>query len=359
MNESRVQCISIPQQLPLCMIGDSITWAEYGDFWRKYMLRHLPRLAFIGNHTGCLGYSHEGEGGNNTAMVLDRLDRLPLCPYYHLHIGTNDNSLSGEYSPAELTKHINEVSLRIFRIVEELLRKPDVEKVFLGTIMACYTDNPKRDMINSKVNAVLRKKIHSLFPDDRVVLIDYEDAIRSISGWEQIIRLHPVPDGYEKIAAITAKAIFDALDIADPETVPVPQAGTGVKIINLWDQKNGRSLDKIIAGWYTLSFEAELSPPIPPRIRIFGDLTRVKFYFDQSFYPQICHDRWYINFFTGYEGYEYNMTVLRVESAGGSPRRILLEKTRPSFLPSSFGDTTFSDSSGRFAIGEDLTFSTP
>jgi hypothetical protein len=49
-----------PQQIPICMIGDSITWAGKGDYWRKYLLELLPRLAFVGTHSAVLGYSHAG-----------------------------------------------------------------------------------------------------------------------------------------------------------------------------------------------------------------------------------------------------------------------------------------------------------
>lgn len=355
MSGRDVRSASNPQQIQLCMVGDSITWAEYGDYWRKYMLEHLPRLAFVGNHTGLLGYSHEGEGGNNTTMVLERISRIPACHYYHLHIGTNDNSLSGdEWTGERLEKHIAEVAARIFRIVELLLLKPAAQKVFLGTIMPCHTDNPRRDAVNSCVNAILRIAFRTKFPEGRVVLIDYENAIRPDPGWEPLMRLHPTRQGYKMVAAITVEAIIEALGINDPQTVPVPRPGSGVKLINLWDQQNGRTRDKIIAGWYTFSFDAEQCSPVPPRIRLCGDSTQVKFHFDQNFYPLLYHDRWYFNFFTGYEGYEYNMNILQAESSGGPLQRILLEKNRPAARPSVFGEGTYADRDDHFVIGEEL-----
>jgi len=75
--------ITATGQIPLCMIGDSITWAEFGDHWRKELLKHLPNLAFIGSHSACFGYSHAGEGGNNTNQVLARLNEIPDCLYYN------------------------------------------------------------------------------------------------------------------------------------------------------------------------------------------------------------------------------------------------------------------------------------
>ena len=81
------------RQLPLCMIGDSVTWAGEGDFFRHFLLREIPELAFIGTHTAALGYSHAGEGGNTTSQILDRIQdpiRVPDAPYYHLLAGIND-----------------------------------------------------------------------------------------------------------------------------------------------------------------------------------------------------------------------------------------------------------------------------
>lgn len=58
-----------PPQVPLCMIGDSITWAGDGDYWRQYLVEQMPTLAFVGTHSAVLGYSHAGEGGNSTVQV--------------------------------------------------------------------------------------------------------------------------------------------------------------------------------------------------------------------------------------------------------------------------------------------------
>ena len=79
---------SAPAQIPICMIGDSITWAGNGDYWRKYMIERIPSLAFIGTHTAVLGYSHAGEGGNSTEAVLKRMKDIPDCPYYSAPITT-------------------------------------------------------------------------------------------------------------------------------------------------------------------------------------------------------------------------------------------------------------------------------
>ena len=131
-------------QIPLCMIGDSITWAEFGDHWRKELLKHLPNLAFIGSHTACFGYSHAGEGGNNASQVLGRMDEIPDCPYYSLLIGTNNNNVQRH---EKVAPQAQATAKAIIEIVKKLLAKNGTEKVFLSSLMPCYTDNPLRDFM--------------------------------------------------------------------------------------------------------------------------------------------------------------------------------------------------------------------
>ncbi len=148
-----------PPQIPLCMIGDSITWAGEGDHWRRLLLERLPRLAFVGTHSACLGYSHAGEGGNSTGTVITRLADLPDCPYYSLEIGTNDNSIT---DPAQMEDRAAQTAQRIIDIVNGLLAKPCTRKVFLGSVLPCHTDNPLRDQTNSATNKVLRERFEDL-----------------------------------------------------------------------------------------------------------------------------------------------------------------------------------------------------
>ncbi len=208
-----------PPQVPLCMIGDSITWAELGDYWRLYLLDHLPNLAFVGTHTAALGYSHAGEGGNGTAAVLARMADIPDCPYYHVLIGTNDprsNDAAQQQAMAQATADL------ITKIVHGLLAKPSVQRVFLGSILPCQTDDPARDQRNSMTNAILRPQIGTLFPDGKVVWIEYEQPIRATENWGPIIRLHPTKEGYQLIAKIGADAIRAELKLPDQIATPKP-----------------------------------------------------------------------------------------------------------------------------------------
>jgi len=130
---------STPAQVPLCMIGDSITWWNHGDTWRQYLLEHIPTLAFVGTHTARLGYSHAGEGGNSIDRVIARISDIPDCPYYSLLIGTNNNSVK---NAADIPICAAKSAEKIEELVKLLLAKPAVKTVFLGSILPCHTNNP-------------------------------------------------------------------------------------------------------------------------------------------------------------------------------------------------------------------------
>jgi len=124
------------EQLVLCMIGDSVTWAEDGDHFRGELLKLLPQLAFAGTHSAVLGYSHAGEGGDSTVRVLNRLndpERVPAAPYYHLMIGINDSSAAKRDCDSDAVAAA--AAGRIGSILEQLLAKPMTRKVFLGAIL--------------------------------------------------------------------------------------------------------------------------------------------------------------------------------------------------------------------------------
>jgi lysophospholipase L1-like esterase len=340
-----------PQQIPLCMIGDSITWAGKGDYWRKYLLVNLPRLAFVGTHSAVLGYSHAGEGGNSTGKVLNRINDIPDCPYYSLLIGTNDTGVKDESKSQPRAERTAE---RIQKIVFELLKKNGVKKVFLCSILPCYTKNPLRDKTNSLTNKILRKKMKDgVFPAEKVIWIEFEEPIRAIEGWEPLIKLHPTPEGYKKIAKIHADKIAEALEVKDPSKKPKANPNTGVRICNLWDTKTGMTKTPVIAGWHTVSFKLDKITGDAPAIRIIS-AEEVKKPFDKSFKLSAPQEgkRSEVNFFTNYEGYGYTRSNLKIEPIDCEISQILFEKTRPSMKASQYGDGIYIDAKTPSSPGE-------
>ena len=334
-----------PQQIPICMIGDSITWAGKGDYWRKYLLELFPRLAFVGTHTAMLGYSHAGEGGNSTGRVLGRIKAIPDCPYYSLLIGTNDTGVKDEAkSPARAKR----TAKRIQKIVLELLKKKGVKKVFLCSILPCHTSNPLRDSTNSATNVILRKEFASVFPKDKVVWIEFEKPIRAIKNWAPKIKLHPTLEGYKIVAEIHANAIARALGVKDMSAKAVAKAGTGVRVNNLWNAKSNSTKNAVIAGWYTLSFTVKSSSDKASVTLKGGDS------FAKTFKVAASDNgkRLSFNFFTGYEGYGYNRSGMTISLKDCKIDKILLEKCRPSGKPSTYGKGIYIDSKSKAATGE-------
>ena len=338
-------------QIPLCMIGDSITWAEFGDHWRKELLKHLPNLAFIGSHTACFGYSHAGEGGNNTSQVLARMTEIPDCPNYNLLIGTNNNPVTEQ---EKVMPQAKETAAAIIEIVNQLLAKPETEKVFLSSLMPCYTDKPLRDVCNHETSKILRAKFAEVFPDGRVIWVEYEEPVRAIKDWEDIILLHPKPEGYAVIAEITAKAISETLG-QDFHKEPILPERCGVQVVNLMDDDN-ITVCPVIAGWYTLSFKVDAINGKNPLVRLHGKDMTLETPLDREIKVKANSERTSKRFFTEAEGYGYTRDYLVMETQDCNVSEILLEKMRPSRQASVYNIGSYIDTVSPFSNGELLEF---
>jgi hypothetical protein len=342
---------SDPPQIPLCMIGDSITWAGDGDYWRQDLLELLPNLAFVGTHTAVLGYSHAGEGGNGTGQVLARLKDIPDYPYYHLLIGTNN---TGVRDASLSEKAADATADSIIKIVQGLLEKPSVRKVFLASILPCFTDNPLRDSTNSRCNALLKEKLAANPLGPKVVWIEYEAPIRAIPNWEPLIKLHPTKEGYRIIAKMTAEAISKELGITEKPAVPKARPGAGVRVVNLWDAANNQSLAPLIPGWYTVSGTVTDVDAAGGTARFYTEVADPKSCVNQT--TPVATDakgkRVTFNFFTGYAGYGYTIAILKSQFTGFKVENVLLEKRRPSGLASVYGVGSYLDTTSPPALGE-------
>ncbi len=324
------------------MVGDSITWAEEGDYWRKFLLERLPTLAFVGTHSAVLGYSHAGEGGNGTQAVLSRMAAIPDCAYYALLIGTNDNNTT---DAAAVEPTARATAGRIAQILQGLLAKPHAQKVFLGSVLPCHTENPLRDATNARTNVFLRGRLEE-FSAGKVVYVDYETPIRATPNWEPMIRLHPTQEGYKLLARVLAEAIKGELGIQAGTAAPHALPGCGVRVVNLFDERVNGTAAPVIAGWYTLSFEVAEGTGPRPAVTLVGPLVNGQPAFSQVFAiaSTDAGGRVALNLFTGYEGYGYTRSELSLTTAGCQVKRVLLEKTRPSMRASVYGAGSYVDS---------------
>ncbi|MFK5923553.1 MAG: GDSL-type esterase/lipase family protein [Verrucomicrobiota bacterium] len=334
------------KQIPLCMIGDSITWAGKGDHWRKSLLELLPNLAFIGNHSAVLGYSHAGEGGDGTRSVLARITSLPDCPNYSLLIGTNNN---GVKEAGELQMRAKQTAEDIIKIVKQLLQKEKTEKVFLSSILPCFTKNPLRDQCNSESNRILREQFKTAFPSGKVIWVEYEKPIREIDGWEEKIKLHPTPEGYGIMAGILAKTI--KVELPDKGKQQVEVDNSGVQVLNLIDKDRNTDGD-LVAGWYTLSFKVDSVQGAGAKVVLRGNREQAQFPFELSVDVSVADKKVSHNFFTQYERYNYTRTAMLLEALGCEISEVLLEKTGPSMKASLYGEGSYIDSHSAIMPGE-------
>lgn len=345
------------RQIELCMIGDSITWAGNGDCFRLYLLDHMPQLAFVGTHSAKYGYSHAGEGGNNTAKVLARLKDVPDSRYYHLLLGVNDNAAAknAEQVPAVAQKTVD----ALVKIVNELAARPGTEKVFLGSLLPCGDDgdpasmkNQFRDMGNVKANQIMRANFDTYFPSGKVVWVEYENVLRPRDDWRKIIRLHPTPEGYTVIAGILA-------EVLQKETAPAAApaaANYAVEVVNLWDAEKKCTLP-LIPGWYTVSFKVDALDSGELKVTAKAlNAEKLKFQFNQTFTVLNAKPGTRAEFmlYTGAEGYGYSMAPIAIEPVNGRISDLLVEKMRPSQRASIYGVGTYLDGVSPMSLGEKL-----
>ena len=344
-------------QLTLCMIGDSVTWAEDGDHFRGELLKLIPELAFAGTHTAVLGYSHAGEGGDSTTRVLNRLNdpaRVPDAPYYHVLIGINDSG------SAKLDSESAEVAAgtagRIFKIVEELLKKPATRKVFLASILPSPFDSngnsTVRERTGSLVNTLLRKELANRFPGSSVVWVEYEKPLReNLAEWKKIENLrgaHPTAQGYKTLAAIAAPVLKKNMQ---PEPL-AKDAVPDVEVVNLY--LNSENISKpLYPGWYTLSMELDNCKEAD--FTLFSLCNDAKSRFEKSYHVAgKAGSRVEVNFFTGYQNYGYTLAPFKLDFSVGKVKNIQIEKMRPLERASVYTPDRTVDSISPIAAGEKL-----
>ena len=343
------------RQIPLCMIGDSITWAQEGDYWRKWLVKLVPEVAFVGTHTGRLGFSHAGEGGNSTVGVLKRIDdrsRIPDCPYYHLMIGIND--CSAARTEAEVPGVASNTVRRIWRIVDGLLARPTTRKVFLASILPVRVPTrPCRDAAGSAANVLMRAEIARRYPEGRVVWVEYERPLREDLGkWLGTgdTFIHPRAPGYATLAEIFAPILRRERCVPAKE----PKGTYGVEVENLW-REDAAATRPLVPGWYVCSFAA---PSGTVNVRLRNRTANPKGVFDKTFTVEVADGRrGEFEFMTGYQGYGYDMSpfVFEATDAGGralTVKDVQFEKMRPSRRASCFGRGVFVDMTSPACAGE-------
>lgn len=355
---SEDQCIAFAgRQKELCMIGDSITWAEEGDWFRRHLLTLMPDLAFVGTHTGMLGYSHAGEGGDSTLDVLKRindLERIPDTDFYHLLIGINDCSCAKTFDDVDSVAA--DTAPRIVQIVRSLLARQKTRKVFLGSILPGPFEQSTgnitpRDAAGSQTNKLLRQRFDQEFPAGNVVWIEYEKPLRAIlEQWKKELHgAHPSALGYRFLAELATPVLLREMEGCNLTSA---EDNLGVEVENLWEDLAQESRP-LLPGWYILSFRLENAESADFTLYSTGAPEKGRFE-KQYHIESVPGQRIELEFMTGYEFFGYTRAPFRIKIENGSACEIQIEKMRPCRHASSYGTGVFADVQSAIAAGEKI-----
>lgn len=179
----------------VCNIGDSQTWWKTSQYFRKSMNYYFEDLIFVGSNTDIYGYGHEGEGGNKTSDVLERIDLIPEADYYTVLLGTNDY------------KRNNDLAFRnIITLFEKLTDSfPDSKIIYISPLPS---DKESRNEFNSILEA---KILQEIMDKSNIIYVNIARDMKYNSNWldEYLISdgLHLSSDGVDLMAQKIAATI--------------------------------------------------------------------------------------------------------------------------------------------------------
>lgn len=180
----------------LCMIGDSITWANYGGWWRNLLRENGVLYDFAGQHYDPFGFQHSAEGGNSTSDVLARLSAIPAANAYFILVGTDDR-----YTDNGATTFANLQS-----IVSQLRARDCCNTVYISTLL------PRNDSYNTQ-NSLVNNMIKAGVWDSRTHVVDSGGLFTNLlnnNTWATLTIdgvLHPSLYGYELLSSLIAPYI--------------------------------------------------------------------------------------------------------------------------------------------------------
>jgi lysophospholipase L1-like esterase len=179
----------------LCTIGDSQTWFSRAQNLRKFINEANDELIFVGSNTDIYGYGHEGEGGDKTIQLLNRINNIPRTDYYTLLIGTNDYWYDLE------TARVN-----ILKVVSYLSNFNPKAKIFY--LSPLPTTNEVRDNFNTNL---YKKLIDDFSKMKNVIVLDVGEKMRQNKNWASAYitsdGVHPSDEGVRFMANLIANKI--------------------------------------------------------------------------------------------------------------------------------------------------------
>lgn len=172
----------------LATIGDSITHWEYGRYMRCLARDAGIMYDFKGEFTDVFGFGHEGEGGDTTTDVLNRMSNIVVADTYFVLIGTNDYAT---LTPAQTVANIELIALG-------LKAKNSCAKVYISTLL------PRNDTNNSNVQAINALLMSSSSFCSNCFIIDVGSQFLSLPNWQSLLMdtIHPNYNGYVALGSI-------------------------------------------------------------------------------------------------------------------------------------------------------------
>lgn len=177
-------------------IGDSHVWITNGNYLRCLLRDKGLKFDFVGNHQDTFGFKHDGEGGNNTQAVLNRIGSIPYANAYFVVIGTNDVN-----SPPGITIQ------NMMAIGYWLHVKNPSAPIFINTILPNKTkDNVRVQQVNDWL-MLLSKKGQLC---SGCYLLDAAVKFYKLPNWDQYFDsagVHLTLDGYEEFTNLVMDSL--------------------------------------------------------------------------------------------------------------------------------------------------------
>lgn len=169
-------------------VGDSLTWGGYGRYLRCLMRDNGLNYDFSGSHTDTFGYRHDGEGGNTTTQVLNRINKIAPSDYYLLLIGTND--WMENLTPEESVNNIKKIS--------SLLNAKNDGVVYISTLL------PRLDKFNQRNQEINKLLLSSAVWCDKCILLDIGNSFSELPNYKAYLtdKVHPNLEGYKELSKI-------------------------------------------------------------------------------------------------------------------------------------------------------------
>lgn len=184
--------------ISVCTIGDSQTWFNDAQELRMLMNQYDSNLKFTGSSCDIYGYPHEGEGGNGTAQLLNRISKVPKADYFSLLIGTND-----------WQRDIGQTSSNILTILQIITSKYSAAKiVYLSPIPTTHLE---RDTFNKALYQMVVDSLKNKGYASQIIQCDLGGKMRENMTWSRDYLtsdgLHQNKNGVNFMAEVIANEI--------------------------------------------------------------------------------------------------------------------------------------------------------